>query len=800
MIILLAAKIKARMQAQGPGGRGVRALQLLFLLLAVCIGLTCVQPALAADTGAKTAGAIVATGNWSKFTVETLASPSGSVANPPTDTSEGIVSTFGFGIPAGAQIEGIEVHVYGQSDSNNKTATYGLELSGDGGTTWTSTGYTGTFNDIFPFENHYHGGSSDDWGWASAGWDGDNFSDTPGSYQFQLKVWNTTTGQAGPRMEQIEVTVWYADQPQFTQESFRARNDDGDEDEATWKKAADLDWNQVADVKFRVRFLIQHTGGSDVTDKSFQLQYRYNGGSWADVTGSSSYVKAVASGTVSDGTNTTEQLNGDQAFLTGDNYGFDGSDGLAGGGPDMDFIGANDEVELEYCLQIVGTDVSVGESIELRVFDASSTYVYTETPLITVADSYKQEKFRGRNDDGDETGATWKDLENTNWTQAVGENFRVRFLIQEITDQSQANKTFQLEYSLNSGSWTDVDDVSSVVKAVASDTVADGTDTTEQMSGSQTFKSPNDGFEGGDGLAGGNDLDFGSGLEEVELEFSLMINGGYVNNNDSLKLRIKALETYSNTPTITVEDCAFSRYRKITIQASKVPADQTDFPVMIKLTGADFQSIEDDVSDADGDDIIFRDAIYGNMLDHEIEVYDPTNDILVAWVRVPSLSGSSNTDIYMFYGNECITTSTQNAPGVWSNGYEAVYHLHDDWNDSTGSHNGTGGQTQGYVSGQIANGVDFEGGNSDYINIGTWSVTNDKLTLQAWVKYESFSETQTILDKSSGTSASQYVWGLSTDRAGSNYRPRFNLTNSMLDGNGSTNYSTTDWYFYSGQI
>ena len=85
-----------------------------------------------------------------------------------------------------------------------------------------------------------------------------------------------------------------------------------------------------------------------------------------------------------------------------------------------------------------------------------------------------------------------------------------------------------------------------------------------------------------------------------------MIKGEDVLNNDTIQLRIKGLDTYSNTPTITVEDCTFDRYRKITIQSSKVQADLTDFPVMIKLTGADFQSIEDDVTDPDGDDIIFR--------------------------------------------------------------------------------------------------------------------------------------------------------------------------------------------------
>ena len=102
MMNLIAAKMKARIQAQSPGDRGAGALQLVLLLLTVCIGLTFVQPAGAADTGAKTAGAIVATNGWTNFTVAVLASASGSNAAAPADTGEGIISTFTFGITAGA--------------------------------------------------------------------------------------------------------------------------------------------------------------------------------------------------------------------------------------------------------------------------------------------------------------------------------------------------------------------------------------------------------------------------------------------------------------------------------------------------------------------------------------------------------------------------------------------------------------------------------------------------------------------------------------------------------------------------
>jgi len=204
--------MEARMQAQGPDGRGVGALQLVLLLLVVCMGLTFVQTVLADTTGAKTAGAIEATNGWSSFTTTVLSSASGSTTSAPGDTGEGQVSTFGLGVPAGAQIDGIQVHVNGVSGKNNQTATFGVELSGDGGTTWTSTGYTGTFSDSWPYEDKYLGGSSDDWGWASAGWDSDNCSDS----NFWLKIWNTTTGQDDPVVELLEVTVWYTQAPDLS--------------------------------------------------------------------------------------------------------------------------------------------------------------------------------------------------------------------------------------------------------------------------------------------------------------------------------------------------------------------------------------------------------------------------------------------------------------------------------------------------------------------------------------------------------------------------------------------------------
>ncbi|MGH9878833.1 MAG: hypothetical protein ACRD5H_14470, partial [Nitrososphaerales archaeon] len=68
------------------------------------------------------------------------------------------------------------------------------------------------------------------------------------------------------------------------------------------------------------------------------------------------------------------------------------------------------------------------------------------TPPVTL----DQAGFRGRNDDGSETTATWKAAENTNWSQAVDENLRVRLILDETTGGDPAIADYRLQYNLNS--------------------------------------------------------------------------------------------------------------------------------------------------------------------------------------------------------------------------------------------------------------------------------------------------------------------------------------------------------------
>ena len=165
--------------------------------------------------------------------------------------------------------------------------------------------------------------------------------------------------------------------------------------------------------------------------------------------------------------------------------------------------------------------------------------------------------------------------------------------------------------------------------------------------------------------------------------------------------------------------------QKIIIDHNKVPnTDQPDFPVMVKITDQTnpvFTKAQDD-----GDDLLFTSSNETSQLSHEIETFSKDNHEFWAWVKIPTLSYTTDTVIYLYYGNASCE-SQQNATDVWSNGYVGVWHLDEQndggaggsnlYTDST-SNNNIG---KDYISntgktGKIGNGQQFDGSN-DYIKV-----------------------------------------------------------------------------------
>ncbi|MHA2284104.1 MAG: DUF2341 domain-containing protein, partial [Promethearchaeota archaeon] len=207
----------------------------------------------------------------------------------------------------------------------------------------------------------------------------------------------------------------------------------------------------------------------------------------------------------------------------------------------------------------------------------------------------------------------------------------------------------------------------------------------------------------------------------------------------------------------------FDYYKEITIDHTKISGSSNliDFPVLISILDTD---LHDDVQ-SNGNDIAFYNGT--DWLDHEIEVfnqtYSGTQAQLVAWVRVPSLSPSTDTIIYMYYGNSTMSAQ-ENPTGVWDDNYIGVWHLAEDptgtvYDSTSNNNNGTSYGSMNsadQVSGKIDGSLEFDGDN-DYIdcdNDSSLDITGD-ITIEFWVNGESFSNDldPDILTKGSYTQA-----------------------------------------------
>lgn len=172
-----------------------------------------------------------------------------------------------------------------------------------------------------------------------------------------------------------------------------------------------------------------------------------------------------------------------------------------------------------------------------------------------------QNHYRGRNDDGTETTATWIAAEDTVFSQAVNTTFRLRVKYNVVPI---GNLTFadQLQYNLNGAGWNSITTSSSVIKAVTSSNVTNATVTTEQLTAGGSFDTVGRISDTGAVASFAH-----SGSKSTEDEFVLQIVGTDVSHNDTIQLRSTkagvAFDSYGVTPQLTVVKLSASRGRGI---------------------------------------------------------------------------------------------------------------------------------------------------------------------------------------------------------------------------------------------
>src|SRR5580693_6332597 len=181
--------------------------------------------------------------------------------------------------------------------------------------------------------------------------------------------------------------------------------------------------------------------------------------------------------------------------------------------------------------------------------------------------------------------------------------------------------------------------------------------------------------------------------------------------------------------------------RAIIVSHAKVSnTDQADFPVLVSGTYSYLATTGNggNVTSSSGYDIIFTsDSAGADVLPFEQESYSPTTGAVVYWVQIPTLSHTTDTTFYMFYGNSSVTTDQSNKNGTWDSNYKGVWHLANGTtlsaSDSTSNaNNGTVQGTVTAVTGQVDGAGSFDG-SSGYISTTSTVSWPSNLTNEAWI-------------------------------------------------------------------
>ncbi len=160
---------------------------------------------------------------------------------------------------------------------------------------------------------------------------------------------------------------------------------------------------------------------------------------------------------------------------------------------------------------------------------------------------------------------------------------------------------------------------------------------------------------------------------------------------------------------------------KLTIDHTKVAADQTDFPVYVDLSKlpAIFHA---HVNQTDGRDIRVTTANGSTELPREVVFYDATsNKGELHFKYTGTLSSSTDTSVYIYFGNagasDYAASDTYGKNNVWDSSFSGIHHLQNNsFADSTsGAHNGTNNGTTN-TSGKAGDGRLIDA-NGEYFSV-----------------------------------------------------------------------------------
>jgi hypothetical protein len=179
-------------------------------------------------------------------------------------------------------------------------------------------------------------------------------------------------------------------------------------------------------------------------------------------------------------------------------------------------------------------------------------------------------------------------------------------------------------------------------------------------------------------------------------------------------------------------DPSWQHRTNITASHTQVNSNLANYPLLVDFTSPSLIGN----TQTNGQDFVFTDT-NNQKLDHQIESYNNNTGHLTAWVRIPLLSSTTDTTIFMYYGNPACSDQ-QNSTGIWDINYLVVLHLNDgptQCNDSTiKGNNGTLSGNVAQTQGKIGNGYSFTGGN---VSLPKILSSQTQFTFSAWIYAQS---------------------------------------------------------------
>ncbi len=247
--------------------------------------------------------------------------------------------------------------------------------------------------------------------------------------------------------------------------------------------------------------------------------------------------------------------------------------------------------------------------------------------------------------------------------------------------------------------------------------------------------------------------------------------------------------------------CSYSYRKRITFDPTKVAgaSDLTNFPALINITSDnDLRTTANSghVQNSNGYDIVFTAADGVTLLSFQLERYTATNGQLTAWVKIPTLSTTYNTCIYMYYGNSAITTD-QSSTAVWNN-YYAVWHFQNNsftdnsGNSQTASNFSTTNQSPAVVNDGRAN------NGTQWMEMASFPNLTTDFSMSAWVYTSDNSRGgQRVFCDDEGVTGGGYALSIADGGTG-NIRFFSRASNPViLDSPGGLIANNT-WYYVTG--